>query len=320
MMSLWRETFGDSLNYVRLVFNAYYSPEFAYTKREKDNIVSAMLSVPYSFRTIGKNENNLYKSEYFCGLATRPEYRGKGFISSLMAEAEEKAAGRGTDFLTLIPATPSLREFYREKGWKDAFPRFVFSPTPILKRLISESNTHDIKWTVYSKNDFHHDDVNSTIDACHSFMQSAKTDYPSLRIEHSIEDLKVVFAENVVSGGEIIIGYSAIDDTMILMAVCNKEESGIIAVRYIQAQNFDVMVSFLKFLYLRTSGNFFVNTPFSASERKMLEKVGMNSELQRYAMIKSLGSRPEIATWFSDEKIFQPRKRELIGEMFLLLD
>lgn len=49
MMRLWKNTFHDSDDYVRLVFDNYFSPDLVEFEEINGEVVSALLAVPYSF-------------------------------------------------------------------------------------------------------------------------------------------------------------------------------------------------------------------------------------------------------------------------------
>lgn len=49
MMKLWKETFHDSDNYISLVFDTYFFPEFVAYRECNGRLLSAMLAIPYDF-------------------------------------------------------------------------------------------------------------------------------------------------------------------------------------------------------------------------------------------------------------------------------
>lgn len=118
MMGLWKETFGDSSQYVSLVFDNYFHPDRVAYREEDGRLLSAMVGVDYSFVSQGgKNLRGLY----LCGLATRPEARRKGIMTSLLKEMNLKAEAMGYDFTFLIPEKDSVRKFYADRGFNNAF-------------------------------------------------------------------------------------------------------------------------------------------------------------------------------------------------------
>lgn len=119
MMELWKETFQDSNRYIELIFDTYFCRENIFVRYDGDLLIASMLCVPYEFQFVSEKINEKLKGMYLCGLATRPEYRKRGIMKSLMNEAEESIKMRGYDMSFLIPADNHLREYYRKNGYYD---------------------------------------------------------------------------------------------------------------------------------------------------------------------------------------------------------
>lgn len=118
MKSLWKETFGDSSDYIDLVFENYFKPERIAFNTEGELVVGALMSIPYSFR--GK-EGITLKGLYLCGLATRKEKRHMGIMTSLLEGIHDRAKNEGFDFTFMIPSDEANRRFYHERRYHDAF-------------------------------------------------------------------------------------------------------------------------------------------------------------------------------------------------------
>lgn len=135
MMELWKRTFHDSDDYIRLVFDQYFSlsnARFVYNdlanldKKEARSILasegvklkSSMLAIPYRLLLDGKR----FKGRYMCGLATEPEFRNQGLMSDMIRRLIRDAEDENLDFLFLIPANAHLREYYAKFGFENAFP------------------------------------------------------------------------------------------------------------------------------------------------------------------------------------------------------
>ena len=121
MMQLWSDTFHDSDEYISLVFASYFDDNAVEVELEGDDLRSAMLSVGYEFRP--KSGGRTLHGLYLCGLATKPEARGAGLMSTLMQRIEDRAREEGFDFTFLIPADAGLRRFYADRGYADSFWR-----------------------------------------------------------------------------------------------------------------------------------------------------------------------------------------------------
>lgn len=118
MEGLWKETFGDSSEYVSLVFRNYFNPELVAFHEESGKVVSALLGVPYNF--VSDSGKNL-KGLYLCGLATKRDVRRHGYMSALIENINVKAQKEGFDFSFLIPSGEGLKRYYRDHGYHDSF-------------------------------------------------------------------------------------------------------------------------------------------------------------------------------------------------------
>lgn len=132
-MKLWKDTFGDPYEYIRMVFDTYFVEENVETvEDEKGRLVSSLLGVPYRFFDCGVetscgSHDGYLKGMYLCGLATVPDMRRKGLMKKLMWRFEERAAGNDYDFSFLIPADERLRNYYSSMGYVSLPGKFEFS-------------------------------------------------------------------------------------------------------------------------------------------------------------------------------------------------
>ena len=117
LKQLWIDIFHDSKEYVNLIANTYFVEEnIEIFLNDNDDIISALWSVPYLFKSSGKDE--LMKGLYLCGLSTRESFRGKGIIKNLIKKIENKSSMAGFDFCFLIPADEHLRRYYEKLGYR----------------------------------------------------------------------------------------------------------------------------------------------------------------------------------------------------------
>ncbi|MCH5238437.1 MAG: GNAT family N-acetyltransferase [Muribaculaceae bacterium] len=117
---LWKETFGDTDSYIRLIFDNYFRPERVAYIEDGGVVVSALLSVPYEFKPIGDNRQSL-KGLYLCGLSTSPSRRHQGLMNSLLEQINRQAMKEDFDFTFLIPASDGLARYYEDRGYMPAF-------------------------------------------------------------------------------------------------------------------------------------------------------------------------------------------------------
>ena len=119
MMRLWKETFHDSEEYVRLVFDAFFNIEMVEYEEIDGNIVAALLAVPYYFG----NSSHQLKGLYLCGLSTDPAYRKHGIMGGLIERLASRMKNSGHSFMFLIPADEELQRYYRDRRFVNAFYR-----------------------------------------------------------------------------------------------------------------------------------------------------------------------------------------------------
>ena len=155
MMKLWKDTFHDSYDYISLVFDTYFTPDFVAYREKNGNVISAMLAVPYTFAfsddfvdkdcgdpmityknrfpkyknltnsDVPRSESNLVKGLYLCGLMTSPSHRGAGIMGELIEEMNLRAMRMGFAFTFLIPSSDELRRYYVKHGYFNASFRRV---------------------------------------------------------------------------------------------------------------------------------------------------------------------------------------------------
>jgi predicted acetyltransferase len=117
IMELWRLSFGDSEDFIRLYFDRAYREENILTVCENGRVVSALQIQPYTMSYCG----TVVPVAYVCGVCTLPSERGKGRMSRLMLQARDVMGERGYALAALIPASESLFDLYARFGYARAF-------------------------------------------------------------------------------------------------------------------------------------------------------------------------------------------------------
>lgn len=190
MMELWKETFHDSSRYIKLVFDTYYTPDNAFVRYHENRLIASLLSIPYEFQILTKQGNKTrIRGMYLCGLATRPEYRRKGIMSQLISEAEFSATERGYDLTFLIPADSRLREYYRNKGYRNASYRSTSTGIKCGKPCAPFLYIYTIR-DLYESN--RKEWMSLIADWCRNI--ELESEFPT--ILHSHQDMITVMAEN----------------------------------------------------------------------------------------------------------------------------
>lgn len=116
ILKIWQECFpADGAEWKKMFFDAAYCDDDALTLSDPtDNVtVSSLLLLSYAMTFHGDRVG----LAYIYGAGTLRKYRARGFMSRLMAMAVAEAAGRGDTFVCLIPASDTLRQYYRRFGF-----------------------------------------------------------------------------------------------------------------------------------------------------------------------------------------------------------
>lgn len=120
---IWRSTFGDTPEYVDLLFNAYFNEQLC-SWITHDKVDACGVGIPYY---IVSDAGEKLRGLYLCGLATIPEMRRRGLMTRLLEQMENNARKRGFDATFLIPADDELRNFYSKRGYKNTSKRALIS-------------------------------------------------------------------------------------------------------------------------------------------------------------------------------------------------
>lgn len=111
-VSLWHEAFGDSEDYIRF-FHGTHSSCYCLMLTESDELVSALYLID--------GELCSQQGYYLFAAATFKKFRGKGYMAKLLKKAESYAKQNGKSFIALVPAEPTLFDYYSRFGYKTAF-------------------------------------------------------------------------------------------------------------------------------------------------------------------------------------------------------
>jgi len=111
---IWTACFGDEDGYQELFFTHRYSPENAVVWREGGIPIAMTHLMPY---TMADEAGRFHCCYYLYAVSTLPEYQGRGISTQLLSYAEQTAGERGAAAVSLVPAEPSLFDFYRKRGY-----------------------------------------------------------------------------------------------------------------------------------------------------------------------------------------------------------
>lgn len=230
MMKLWKDTFHDSDDYIKLIFDSYFNPDYIAYRIKDDKIISALLGVPYSFKSKINPDVSL-RGLYLCGLATNPNQRGNGIMSELIEEINKRAADLKFDFTFLIPANEGLFKYYSDRGYSESVFRIkneYFSTHDFKNEYITKliSHSHDRKLesgTIINQKEVEkqfHRELNyydtirvlkiknpdsRILRLISNYISKFESSQHFLMLNHSPEDVAIAIDENEISEGSIII-------------------------------------------------------------------------------------------------------------------
>lgn len=215
MMNLWKETFHDSEDYIRLVFDAYFDPEYVEYEEREGRIIACLLAVPYTFG----NDNYAINSVYLCGLSTYYKNRGEGIMTQIMKRIEEKMRKKGYAFMFLIPANSGLRRYYNNRGFINGFYRSALHYTSLhdFKRDFYTSLSMEETALYEVKKDYFDRSTIKIIDRMEglneglvmaeltNFIKDCENRQKGMTLYQNPQQINIFLKETVLSGGKIVV-------------------------------------------------------------------------------------------------------------------
>ena len=113
LKALWREVFGDTDEYIDAFFQNVYQPGMASVIEEDGTVVAAAYAVPFG------------AVRYIFAVATRPEYRGRGYGRAVVYHC----AGwlREKNLIPLVACEAHRESFYAGLGFRKISEVTVFT-------------------------------------------------------------------------------------------------------------------------------------------------------------------------------------------------
>lgn len=246
MMLLWKEIFGDNDTYIKLLFDTYFNIDNVDYIYVGSRLASSLFSVRYNLipdklnydnndRCNADEEKDMFRlsSMYLCGLATSPDYRNRGFISSLINRYNLKLFNDNISISFLIPVDYHMSMFYNKFGYvnisystHDKYTSaHVFSDNKFIindkEKYVTDVHDNDkIVYRVFDIGDYLSvvcnckyklTDVEYLVDCnckllydaycclCNSLIGDS-----GLRIHYSYKDFITIVLENIISKGKIL--------------------------------------------------------------------------------------------------------------------
>lgn len=193
---LWRLCFpADSEEFVDLYFRMRYTEQINSAVLEDGKVIAALQRIPYPMTFAG----DVVPTAYISGACTHPDFRGKGVMRSLLAEAHRQMYHEGVVLSTLIPAEESLRLYYDRSGYALCFQQDEKLLTG--KCLIVDKYSSLLRFSEIDSDKFLSDEV-------WNFFYEQQRKRPCALL-HTREDMQAVLADWIMSGGQVWAAFSA---------------------------------------------------------------------------------------------------------------
>ena len=111
LRQLWKLAFGDEDSFIDLFFEKGFAPERCRSLTIEGQTAAAL----YWFDAECQGQ----RIAYLYGVATHPDYRGRGLCRKLMTDTHNHLLSLGYSGVLLVPQKESLREMYRNMGYAD---------------------------------------------------------------------------------------------------------------------------------------------------------------------------------------------------------
>ncbi len=121
LKNLWSEVFGDSDEYISLIFDKGYIPAEVFGEISDGRVVSALYLLKCNITSDGR----IYNGRYLYAAATLTEYRKNGIMARLINEAEEFIVNNNIDFIALVPASEKLYGYYAKYGFESLMYKYL---------------------------------------------------------------------------------------------------------------------------------------------------------------------------------------------------
>ena len=117
LWALWEEAFGDTPEDTQDYFARRHQNDCMLVDVEDGEIAGMLSLLPVTLASQGRE----FPARYIYGVATRQSFRGQGISTRLMEYTHDFMKEQGEKAAILVPASPSLFDFYGKRGYKSVF-------------------------------------------------------------------------------------------------------------------------------------------------------------------------------------------------------
>lgn len=145
--SIWKESFDDSDEFIRLFFEKRYNPNHCAVYTDNQGAAAAMLHMLPAYIT---QDSEIRPVQYIYAAATAEKYRGKGVMTALLTYAEKLTNSKGQRYCALVPGSKELFKYYERRGYQNCFgTRHVYMNRKELATLVKNSRVNLSRSNLY---------------------------------------------------------------------------------------------------------------------------------------------------------------------------
>lgn len=188
--ALWRLCFGDREEFIEMYFDSRYNNEVNITIDSGNEIISALQMLPYPMTFCGQEVSTTYIS----GACTHPDYRGRGVMRELLSQAFTRMLKSEVLFSTIIPAEPSLFDYYARDGYVPIF-RYIEQPIRVSSLKAKLPTDFEIEQTTEFEEDVY------------NYLSKKLSERPCC-IQHTASDFKIVLNDLALTSDAMFVARS----------------------------------------------------------------------------------------------------------------
>jgi len=226
IIDLWKISFNDTDDFMRLWFDRVYKDEQTFVIRKNGQIVSALQILPYKMTYCGTT----IPAGYICGVCTLPSERGKGYMTQLMHKAINEMKSNYYALAFLIPATTGLFDLYRRFSFTNAFDYAIEEV-----QFFCHFKHHEPMRNIEFQRIVSHDDLSSKI--IYPYYHTTQKAHDCI-VLHSTSQYETICLDHMLGGGEIWVAY--VNDQPVGVAFSSPEKDQSLPIREIMCHNTEI--------------------------------------------------------------------------------
>ncbi|MDD4754067.1 MAG: GNAT family N-acetyltransferase [Desulfitobacteriaceae bacterium] len=115
---IWKLCFGDSDNFIDFFFKHKYKEDETVLLLHDGEVAARLTMLPMQ---IVAADRHILNTVMLYGIATHPNYQGRGFATRMMGYTHQYLKEKNNAFSVLVPAEKHLFDFYQKQGYQDGF-------------------------------------------------------------------------------------------------------------------------------------------------------------------------------------------------------